>query len=323
MVTPGCVRPRCGLRVAAPLGMKLGQPQVQQLHLAAAAEHQVGRLDVAMHQLMFVGVLQPQRRLADDLARRADPQRAAQRRAGGDELLQVDAVDELHHQEMDAAGLARVVGPHDVRMVQPADRLHLATEAADRLGIVQVAVGKDLEGDGLIEIDLPGLVDDAHAAVAQFLQQFVVAQAARFYDPPEDALDQLRALGKSAAILLQLHEGPAPLAEVELDLQQFPQQAVALAGRGLEQYLFDQRGLARLACPFELVAHLVDPSGRRNLRRRRVVASLRAHCGGFLEDQGYPNILSDRGRAVERGLTSQRRKRGERLSNSFSVCRGN
>ena len=221
MVTPGWVRPALRLSVAAPLGMKLGQAQVQQLHLAVAAEHQVGRLDVAMHQLMFVGVLKPQCRLADDLARRADAKRTAGRHVHADELLQVDAVDELHHQEMDAAGLARVVGPHDVRMIQSSDRLHLAAEAADRLGIIQVAMGKDFQGDRLVEIDLPGLVDDAHAAVAQFLQQFVVAQAARFDDPAENALDQLGAFGKSAAILFQLQKGPAALAEVEFDLQQF------------------------------------------------------------------------------------------------------
>ena len=213
-------------------------------------------------------------------------------RAHADELLQVDAVDELHHQEMDAAGLARVVGPHDVRMIQPSDRLHLAAETADRLGIVQVTMGKDFQGDRLVEIDLPGLVDDAHAAAAQFLQQFVVAQAARLDDAAEDALDQVGALGKSAAILFQLQKVAAPLAEVEFDLQQFPQQAVALAGRGLEQNLFDQRRLARLAGLLELVAHLVDAAGRRNRRLRGVVASLLAHGGGFLEGRGYSNSAS-------------------------------
>ncbi len=244
--------------------MKLGQSQVQELHLAAAGEHQVGRLDVAMHQLMFVGMLEPQGRLADDLAGRSHSQGTARRRANADELLQIDAVDELHHQKLDAAGLARVVSPHDVRMIQPSDRLHLAAEAGDRLIVVQITMGKDFQGHRLVEEDLPSLVDDTHAAAAQFLQQFVVAQAARFDDPAKDALDQVRALGKSAAVLFKLQKGPAALAEVQFDLQQFPQQAVALAGRGLEQDLFDQRGIARLARLLELVAHLVDAAGCRN-----------------------------------------------------------
>ena len=88
------------------------------------------------------------------------------------------------------------------------------------------------------------------------------------------------AFGKSAAILFQLQKGPAPLAEVEFDLQQFPQQPIALAGRGLEQNLLDQRRFAGLARLFELVAHLVDAAGRGDLRLRRVVASLLAHGGG-------------------------------------------
>ena len=119
----------------------------------------------------------------------------------------------------------------------------------------------------------------------------------------EDALDQVGALGKSAAILFQLQEGAAPLAEVEFDFQQFRQQAVALAGGRLEQNLFDQRRLARLAGLLELVAHLVDAAGRRDRRLRRVVASLLAHGGGFLEGRGSLNILSGWGRAVEQAVS--------------------
>ncbi len=222
-------------RVVAPFGMELGQPQVQQLHLTAATEHQVGRLDVAMHQLMFVGMLQAQGRLADDLARRTSPQRPARRPAHADELLQVDAVDELHDQELDAARLAGVKGPHDVRMIQSSDRLHLAAETAQRLGIIKVTVRQDLQGDRLVEIDLAGLVDDAHAAATEFLQQFVVAQPAGLDDPAEDAFNQIGAFRKAAAVLFHLQECPAPLAKVEFDLQQFREQTVLLARGGLEQ----------------------------------------------------------------------------------------
>ena len=214
-----------------------------------------------MHQLMFVGMLKPQRRLADDFARRTNPKRTARGHPRADELLQVDAVDELHDQEMHAAGLARVVGLDDVRMAQPSDRLHLPPETADRLGIIEKPMGKDFQGNDLVEIDLPGLVDNAHAAMAQFLQQFVVAQATRFDGSPEYGLDQVGTLGESDAILFKLEKIAAPLAEIEFDFQQFPEQAISVAGGGFEQDLFNQGGLACLARLLELVACLVDAAG--------------------------------------------------------------
>ena len=223
-----------------------------------------------MHQLMFVGVLQAQRRLADDLACRADAQRAARRLGHADELLQIDAIDVLHRQEMDPAGLARVVGPHDVRMIQPADRLHLATEAADGLGIVQVAVGQDLQGHDLVEVDLPGLVDDAHAAVADFLQQFVVAQAAGLDDPAEDAFDQFGAFGKSAAIIFHLQEVPERWRKSSSISSNSPSSRSRSLGRGLEQDLFDQGR----ACPPGRPSRTGRRPGRCGRSTRSAVASV-------------------------------------------------
>ena len=42
----------------------------------------------------------------------------------------------------------------------------------------QLALQDHLEGDDAVEADLPGLVDDAHAAAGDLLQQFVVAEVA-------------------------------------------------------------------------------------------------------------------------------------------------
>ena len=83
---------------------------------------------------------------------------------------------------------------------------------------------KDFQGNRLVEIDLAGFVDDAHATAAQFLQQFVITQATRLDRSAENALDQVGALGESAAILIQLEESTAPLTEVEFDFQQFCQE---------------------------------------------------------------------------------------------------
>ena len=196
---------------------------------------------------MFVGVLQAERNLADDFASRADAHGAAFGRPDANKALQIDAIDILHHEEVDAARLARVVGSFDIRdALSGIDRLlHLAEEAADRLGVVQVAMRQDFDGDDLIEINLTCLVNHAHAAATQFFLQLVVAQPAGLNDAVKDRVDEFRIFGKADAVILHLHERLRPLAEVELDFQQFAQQPVALFRRRPHQELLDHRRLAR------------------------------------------------------------------------------
>ena len=49
-----------------------GQAEVEDLHVAAFVDHQVGRLDVAVHQPLFVGVVEAERRLSDEISGLAD-----------------------------------------------------------------------------------------------------------------------------------------------------------------------------------------------------------------------------------------------------------
>ena len=77
-----------------------------------------------------------------------------------------------------AVVLADLVDRHDPRVVEEGDGLGLVPEAAE-LGVVCQNAGPDhLEGDGPIERDLSGLVDDPHAAAAQFPADLVVAEVA-------------------------------------------------------------------------------------------------------------------------------------------------
>ena len=67
--------------------------------------------------------------------------------------------------------LADLVDLHDVGVLQPGDGLGLGAEAGQLLPSPACAAGQDhLEGDEAVEPDLPGLVDDAHAAAAQLAQ---------------------------------------------------------------------------------------------------------------------------------------------------------
>ena len=152
--------------------LEAGQAQVEDLHLPGGRDHQVRRLDVAVDQPVLVGVLQPEGRLPDQLAGVGDRQRPAVLH----QLIEVQAVDEFHHQELRAVDLAGVECADDVRMVNRADDLHLALEAGDGLRVIEQPLRQDFQGHGLVELDVPGPIDRAHAAFAQLLEQFVVAQ---------------------------------------------------------------------------------------------------------------------------------------------------
>ncbi len=84
--------------------------------------------DVAVNQPVFVGVLVFGRGVARQAARRRDRQRAGSLQMLG----QTDALDVFHDQEVRRPRLVRVVGGHDVRVVQTGGGVDLAAEALGR-----------------------------------------------------------------------------------------------------------------------------------------------------------------------------------------------
>jgi hypothetical protein len=89
---------------------------------------------------------------------------AGRQRAGG-------AV--FQREEGEACVLADLEDLHDVGMLQTGDRLRLDAEAF-QLGSAGVAARQDhLQGDDAIELEMPSLVNNAHAAAAQFGEHFV------------------------------------------------------------------------------------------------------------------------------------------------------
>ena len=74
--------------------------------------------------------------------------------------------------------LADLVDRHDARVVEVGGGLGLGVEPPD-VGLVGELAGEDhLERDGPVEADLPGLVDDAHAAAGDLADDLVVAEVA-------------------------------------------------------------------------------------------------------------------------------------------------
>ena len=68
---------------------------------------------------------------------------------------------------------ADIVNLHDMGVLQPCDGLRLSAEAFQVIRRGIMACQNHLQGDDAIELKLPGLVHNAHAAAAQDAQNLV------------------------------------------------------------------------------------------------------------------------------------------------------
>ena len=120
---------------------------------------------------MLVGVLHGLGDLLEELRRVPRRQRAEVR-----PLVQALAVDEGHREVVLAVVLADLVDRHDVGMVEVGRRLGFAVEPLHVLVRGELPGEDHLQGDRPVQLDLPGLVDHAHAAAGDLALDFVVAE---------------------------------------------------------------------------------------------------------------------------------------------------
>ena len=93
----------------------------------------------------------------------------------GDDLIERLAVEELHHQIGIALMIAQVIDDDDVGVLQHAGGFGLTVEALEQVGILGKAAGHHLDGDDALDEVIHRLVHDAHAALAQNLNDVVLA----------------------------------------------------------------------------------------------------------------------------------------------------
>ena len=107
--------------------------------------------------------------LADDLQRLS----LAVDLAVGQLVIDGAALDVLHHEEVEAVGLADVDGLHDVIVVEARRGPPFAVEALDELRVLAEAAREDFDCHNTVEADLPGAVDDGHRARPALVEQLV------------------------------------------------------------------------------------------------------------------------------------------------------
>jgi len=144
---------------------ELGQPEVQDLHLASLRQEQVRRLDVPVDDPLRVGLRQPGRRL--------------HHQSGGFRPVQCALPEPLPkclplvagHDDVERAvrRLADLVHRADVRVVQPGCGPRLVEEALLGIGVPRQHRWQELERHGALQGGVLGLVHHPHPALAEFL----------------------------------------------------------------------------------------------------------------------------------------------------------
>ncbi len=173
--------------VARLLGLQvLHEAEVQQLDdvvLAAPAQHHVLRLDVAVDHSVLVCLAQRGADLAQDMQHPTRRHRTGLR----DELRERHAVQIFHNVIRPAFARApEVVDAHGVRMQELARELHFALEAVDELVGGDVLL-QDLDRRGPLEHRVAREIDRCHAAFADLALERVRAQPLQLAELPLQA----------------------------------------------------------------------------------------------------------------------------------------
>ena len=110
---------------------RFGETKVEHLHRAVSPHLDVGRLQIAVDDALFMSGFERFSDLPRDRQCLVEGNRAPR-----DPLRQNLAVNELHHQRRDAIRFFDAVDRGDVRMIERREHLRFATESREAIGIV-------------------------------------------------------------------------------------------------------------------------------------------------------------------------------------------
>ncbi len=151
-------------------GSHLRAAEVDQLGRPVGQDHDLARLQVAVDDVLAVGVLER----AAELGHRREAVLEGQAPVGRD-AAQVPALEQLHDGVKQVTFFADVVDRDDVRVTQAGRRLGLREEPGLEL-FGDLAVRRDhLDGDEPVQAGVLGLVDRPHVAAADAVDDVVLA----------------------------------------------------------------------------------------------------------------------------------------------------
>ncbi len=137
---------------------ELGEPEVDDLYLIVAQDHDVCGLQIAVNDALFMRADEP----PGDLLR--DSKRARKReRALPQKLAQSFPLDELHDDEGHTVGLVDFVNDGDVGMLEGGRGLGLLDETALSVLVGDELRGKDFHRHFALQTEVEGAIDDSHS----------------------------------------------------------------------------------------------------------------------------------------------------------------
>ena len=149
--------------------------EIGDLDSVVTSQHQIGRLDVAMHDVALVGKLQGAARLLHD----AQDSRQREGMAIIEERLQATALDEFHNDVVQAIFFASIEDNDNVGVGQETRSAGFGLKSSEKLRTSEAgALGAEFDrfdGDGAADNRVRRLVDDTHSAAAQFADNFVTS----------------------------------------------------------------------------------------------------------------------------------------------------
>ncbi len=139
-----------------------GNSKVHHRNLARAVHHDVLRFKVAVYYGLRVRCFQPAAHLLNDL--RSPPGFELAVRA--ENALQIPAVDEVHRDELNAIELCQIVNADYILVSNLPGENQFLLEAAQDFRILGQARTDDLQRDDAIQLQVAGLINRAHSALA-------------------------------------------------------------------------------------------------------------------------------------------------------------
>ncbi|MEJ2190107.1 MAG: hypothetical protein P8Y93_11990 [Acidobacteriota bacterium] len=152
---------------------QMGNAEVEQLDATVRRQKNVLRLDVAVDDTLGVGRPEAGSHIAGDFHDPLDRHPAFPQA-----IPEVLPFEKLHDRKGDTILVPEVIDGENVRVGEPGDGAGFSFEAFDLPGIGGGGFAEDLDRDLAFEPGVHGAVDDAHAALAQSVEDLISPEGA-------------------------------------------------------------------------------------------------------------------------------------------------